>query len=410
MATVNHSQRSHALLAPSAASRWLNCTPSARLEEDYGERKPSQYAEEGTMAHELCEVMLKGELSQIGALTYSEQAYEDDKEAVIAKAIDKGYYSEEMVDSAKEYVATCVGLYKELAEAGGVVDVAIEARTDLRDYIPEAFGSIDFCVVSDGRLCVVDFKYGKGISVSADMNNQMMVYALGALKHYELEYEVSEVSLVIVQPRINNLDRFDITVDELMEWANTILIPKAKEAFEGKGELQTGGWCQFCSVKARCKALYNEQLKIAAYEFKDATLLTDDELADIVIRGKDFTEWLNAIQEYVYKKATEEGVKFKGLKLVEGRQTRKWNCDEETAMTAIKKRFTLTDEDVYEQKAKSLTAIEKLVGKKNFEKNTGDLIVRKSSGLSLVPADDPRPEANMSAAADFNEADMQDLM
>lgn len=411
MATkVNHSSRAHALLAPSAASRWLNCTPSARLEDEYGEHKASPYAEEGTIAHELCEVMLKHELSKLGALKYDEKTYEDESESVIAKAIDKGYYGEEMVDAAKEYVNTCVSLYQELSESGGLVDVEIEMKTDLRAYIPEAFGSIDFCVASDGHLYVVDFKYGKGISVSAEMNNQMMIYALGALQHCGLEYDIEDVSLIIVQPRINNLDRFDISVEGLLDWANETLIPKAKEAFEGKGELQAGGWCQFCTVKVRCKALYEEQLKMAAYEFKEAMLLTDDELVDIVIRGKDFIEWVNSIQEYVYKRATEDGVKFKGLKLVEGRQTRKWNCDDDTAMTAIKERFTLTDEDVYEQKAKSLTAIEKLVGKKNFEQKTKDLIVKKSSGLSLVPASDPRPEANTSAAADFNDAGVEDLM
>lgn len=411
MAGVNHSQRAHAVLAPSAAYRWLNCTPSARLEEQYGEHKPSQYAEEGTIAHELCEVLLKHELANLRALKYSDEDFEDDHEKVIAKAIDKGYYSEEMVESANEYVNTCVSLYQELVLNGNnYVDVFIEMRTDLRAYIPEAFGSIDFCVASDGHLFVVDFKYGKGVSVSATMNSQMMIYALGALQRCGIEYDIDNVSLIIVQPRIKNLDRYDMTTDELMEWATNSLIPKAKEAFDGIGELKTGGWCQFCSVKVRCKALYDEQLKMAAYEFKEATLLTDDELADIVLRGKEFIEWVNSIQEYVYEKATEEGVKFKGLKLVEGRQTRKWNCDEETAMTAIKSRFTLTDDDVYEQKAKSLTAIEKLVGKKNFEQNTGDLIVKKSSGLSLVPESDPRPEANVSAAADFNEADLRDLM
>lgn len=410
MTKVNHSQRAHALLAPSAASRWLNCTPSARLEEQYGERRPSQYAEEGTIAHELCEVMLKHELATLGALNYTEEAYEDERESVTAKAIDKGVYNEEMTASAEEYVDTCVSLYKELREHNKYVDVFIEMKTDLREYIPEAFGSIDFCVASDGHLYVVDFKYGKGISVSAEMNSQMMIYALGAMQRCGLEYDIDQISLIIVQPRIRNLDRFDIPTADLFGWADEVLIPKAKEAFDGKGELQAGGWCQFCSVKARCKALYDEQLKMAAYEFKEAMLLTDDELAEIVLRGKEFVEWVNAIQEYVYKKATEDGVKFKGLKLVEGRQTRKWNCDDNTAMTACKERFGLEDNDVYEMKAKSLTAIEKLVGKKNFAEKTGDLIVKKSSGLSLVPATDPRPEANQSAAADFMEADMKEIM
>lgn len=362
------------------------------------------------MAHELCEVLLKHELANLSAIKYSESAFEDEHEAVVAKAIDKGYYGEEMVESAMEYVETCASLYKELKEANKYVDVFIEMRTDLRYYIPEAFGSIDYCVASDGHLYVVDFKYGKGISVSAEMNSQMMIYALGALQRCGLEYDIDEVSLIIVQPRIKNLDRFDISVDDLLDWANNTLIPQAKKAFAGEGELVAGGWCQFCAVKARCKALYDEQLKMAAYEFKEAMLLTDDELAEIVVRSKDFIEWINAIQDYVYKKATEEGVKFKGLKLVEGRQTRKWNVDEETAMKEVKSRFGLEDNDVYEMKAKSLTAIEKLVGKKNFEKQTGDLIVKKSSGLSLVPASDPRPEANTSAEADFMDADMQDLI
>lgn len=362
------------------------------------------------MAHELCEVLLRHELANLSAIEYSESAYEEEHEAIVAKAIDKGYYGEEMVESAMEYVETCTSLYQELKETNKYVDVFIEMRTDLRHYIPEAFGSIDYCVASDGHLYVVDFKYGKGISVSAEMNSQMMIYALGALQRCGLEYDIDEVSLIIVQPRIRNLDRFDMSVDDLLDWANNTLIPQAQKAFAGEGELQAGGWCQFCAVKARCKALYDEQLKMAAYEFKEAMLLTDDELAEIVIRSKDFIEWINAIQDYVYKKATEEGVKFKGLKLVEGRKTRKWNVDEETAMAEVKSRFGLEDNDVYEMKAKSLTAIEKLVGKKNFEKQTGDLIVKKSSGLSLVPASDPRPEANTSAESDFMDADMQDLI
>lgn len=411
MTQVNHSKRSHALLAPSAAHRWLNCTASARLEEQYGEQKPSVYAEEGTIAHELCEVLLKNELASLGALSYTQEAFEDEHEAVIAKAIEKGYYGEEMVDAAKEYVFTCVSLYKELKASNEYVDVYIEMRTDLRDYIPEAFGSIDFCVASDGHLFVVDFKYGKGISVSAEMNPQMMIYALGALQRAGLEYDIDEVSLIIVQPRISNLDRYDMAVDDLIGWANDVLIPKAKEAFDGQGSVEAGGWCQFCSVKSRCKALYEEQLKLAAYEFKEAMLLTNDELAEIVLKAKDFTEWLNSIQEYVYNRAANDGVKFKGLKLVEGRQTRQWNCDTETAMTEIKARFGLTDEDVYELKALSLTAIEKKVGKKNFTEKTGDLIVRKSSGLSLVPDTDPRPEANQSAADDFNNSQsVEDLL
>ena len=181
MAKVNHSSRSHALLAPSGSSRWLNCTPSARLEEQYGERKASPYAEEGTIAHELCEVMLRYELAKLGAIDYNLDNYEDDYEAIAAKAIDKGYYGEEMVESAHEYVDTCVSLYEELKASNSYVDVFIEMKTDLREYIPEAFGSIDFCTASDGHLYVVDFKYGKGISVAAEMNSQMMIYALGAL-------------------------------------------------------------------------------------------------------------------------------------------------------------------------------------------------------------------------------------
>jgi hypothetical protein len=410
MAKVDHSKRAHALLAPSASSRWLNCTPSARLEDEYGEHKPSPYAEEGTIAHELCEVMLRHELAKLGALDYSESSYNEDYDAVAEKAADKGYYGEEMIDSAREYVTTCVGLYNELYDKNGSADVFIEMRTDLRDYIPEAFGSIDFCCASDDQLYVVDFKYGKGIPVSATMNTQMMVYALGALKKLGMLYDIDKVSLIIVQPRINNLDRYDMSVDDLFGWATNTLIPKAAEAFEGKGELVAGGWCQFCSVKVRCKALYEEQIKMAAYDFKEPDLLTDDELADIVLRSKGFIEWVNAIQEYVYNRAVNNGDEFKGLKLVEGRKTRKWNCDEKTAMTAIKTRFKLMDEDIYEQKAKSLTAIEKLVGKKAFEEKANDLIMLKSSGLSLVPSDDPRPEAQTSAAKDFNEQDLQDLL
>lgn len=378
-----HSQRSHALLSASGAGRWLNCTPSAKLEDEYGEKKSSVYAEEGTLAHELSELyMRKDTLNSI-----SEQDFDQRLEEIMANDL----FSEEMLEVVPIYTDYCA---EQLAEAKTVNQLAvmeIEQKLDLTEYVPESFGTADCVIINDNLMEVIDLKYGKGVPVYAEWNKQLMLYGLGALQKYDTMYDISEIRLTIVQPRINNISSWQISVEELRRWAEEDLRPKAKLAFSGEGELNAGDWCRFCAVQNQCRKLYEQQMEIAKFEFADPELLTDDEIADIVKRVPKLIEWANSITEYAQAKAINENKQWPGLKLVEGISRRKW-VDEDQASNAIFARCPeLSEDEIFNMKLKPITSIEKIVGKKRFEELLSDMVIKPQGKPTLVPLEDKRP-------------------
>lgn len=392
---IEHSQRSHALLSASGASRWLACTPSARLENDFGKNESSVYAKEGTLAHELGELMIRRDILNI----ISEDQYNYGLEQIMENEL----FNEEMLDVVPTYVDYVSQQFEEAKLRTNDARLEIEQKLDLREYIPESFGTSDAIIISDDILEVIDYKHGKGIPVSAEANKQMMVYALGSLAKYSMMYDINTIKMTVVQPRIDNISSWDISVDELIDWAETELKVKAEMAFKGEGELVVGDWCRFCSVKNKCRALYEENIKIAEYDFKEPRLLNDNEISDILLRTPALVEWANAISEYAQKQAIEEGKVWPGFKLVEGRANRKW-VDEDTVVQALFSRLPdLNDEDVYTQKLKSITAIEQKIGKAKFAKLLSDIVVKPQGKPTLVQESDKRQAISSQAMTDFSD-------
>lgn len=392
---IEHSQRSHALLSASGASRWLACTPSARLENDFGKNESSVYAKEGTLAHELGELMIRRDILNI----ISEDQYNYGLEQIMENEL----FNEEMLDVVPTYVDYVSQQFEEAKLRTKDARLEIEQKLDLREYIPESFGTSDAIIISDDILEVIDYKHGKGIPVSAEANKQMMVYALGSLAKYSMMYDINTIKMTVVQPRIDNISSWDISVDELIDWAETELKTKAEMAFKGEGELVVGDWCRFCSVKNKCRALYEENIKIAEYDFKEPRLLNDNEISDILLRTPALVEWANAISEYAQKQAIEEGKVWPGFKLVEGRANRKW-VDEDTVVQALFSRLPdLNDEDVYTQKLKSITAIEQKIGKAKFAKLLSDIVVKPQGKPTLVQESDKRQAISSQAMTDFSD-------
>lgn len=379
----NHSQRSHALLSASGAGRWLNCTPSAKLEDEYGEKKSSIYAEEGTLAHELSELYLSKDV--LG--TINEQDFDSRLEEIMANSL----FSEEMLEVVPIYTDYCSAQLAEAKTTNPFAIMEIEQKLDLTAFVPESFGTSDCVIINDNLMEVIDLKYGKGVPVYAEWNKQLMLYGLGALQKYDTMYDISEVRLTIVQPRINNISSWQISVKELRKWAEEELKPKAKLAFNGEGELNAGDWCRFCAVRNQCRKLYEQQLEIAQHEFADAALLTDDEIADVVKRTPKLVEWANSIAEYAQAKALNENKQWPGLKLVEGISRRKW-LDEDKAVNAIFARLPeLSEDEIFNTKLKPITSIEKLVGKTRFADILADVVIKPQGKPTLVPLEDKRP-------------------
>lgn len=391
-----HSQRSHALLSASGAGRWLNCTPSAKLEEEYGVKETSVYAQEGTLAHELSELYIKHDT----LVTISEQEFEQHLEEIMANEL----FNDEMLDVVPIYTDYCAEQLAEAKTANPLAVMEIEQKLDLTEFIPESFGTADCVIINDNLMEIIDLKYGKGVQVYAEWNKQLMLYGLGALQKYDTMYDISEVRLTIVQPRINNISSWQISVKELREWAENELKPKAKLAFEGKGELNAGDWCRFCAVRNQCRKLYEQQFEIAKHEFAEPALLSDDEIAEIVRRTPKLVEWANSITEYAQEKAVTENKQWPGLKLVEGISRRKWVDEDQASNTIFARCPELSEDEVFNMKLKPITSIEKIVGKKRFAELLSDIVVKPQGKPTLVPLEDKRPAMGYGQAQiDFKE-------
>lgn len=371
----------HALLSASSSHRWLKCTPSANLEKDFKE-ETSAFAEEGTAAHELCEYKVK---------KYIKQKIKKPKNELISQEMEDYtdvylYYAKELINKAKEKCKDPV--------------VLVEQKLDFSEFVPEGFGTGDLVIVQDNVLHIVDFKYGMGVLVSAERNPQMFLYALGALNIFDSLYDIKNVKMTIIQPRLNNISDYEISVEELLKWADTELKEKADMAFKGEGEFVPGDHCRFCRVKAICRARADYLMSIARMEFKKPELLTEEEIAEVLVKADELSKWANDIYAYAQNESITQGVKWHGFKLVEGRANRKYVSDEKVSKAAIEAGFT----DIYKNTLIGISEMEKLMGKKKFKEVLGELVYKPKGKITLVPDSDKRQEVEISTAeADFKE-------
>ena len=365
----------HAVLSASGSHRWLNCTPSARLELEF-ENTGSEAAREGTAAHALCEHKLKRALHMRSRRPASD------------------YDSDEMEECTDAYVDFVMEQYETAKQVCEDPVILIEQRLDFSCYVPDGFGTGDCLIISDDRLHIIDFKYGMGVLVEAEDNPQMKLYALGALAVYDALYDIREVSMTIFQPRRENVSTWTIPVEDLKAWAENELKPRAKMAYDGEGEYLPGEWCTFCRAAVRCRARAEEKLKLAQTEFRMPPLLTDAEIEDILAVLPDLTKWANEITAYALDAALNHGKEWNGFKVVQGRSVRKYRDEAAVAEAAKEAGY----KDIYRQSLIPLTEMQRLMGKDRFEEILGGLITKAPGRPTLVPKSDRRPAMNVSNA------------
>jgi len=371
----------HAILSASSSHRWLNCNPSARLEQEFEDHE-TEAAAEGTAAHALCEHKLRKLLKMRSRKPVSK--YDSD---------EMDSYTDGYVDFVSEAIAEAKKNCKDPL-------VLIEQRLDFSCYVPDGFGTGDCLIVSDKVLHIIDFKYGLGVLVDAYENPQMMLYALGALRIFDSLYDIEQVSMSIYQPRRENVSTWTISVDELMDWAENTLVPKARLAFDGEGEYNPGSWCTFCKAAVKCRARAEAKLQLAQYEFAMPPLLTDAEIEDILGKLDDLTKWANEIVAYAQDAAINHGKVWRGYKVVESKTNRKYTDEAAVAQAANAAGYR----DIYRKSLITITEMEKLMGKKNFSDILGALVIKPQGKPTLVPASDKRPAINVTGAKqDFTE-------
>lgn len=370
----------HALLSASGAHRWLECTPSAQLELQFPQ-STSEYAEEGTAAHELCELTARYWLGEI-----SEAEYENQRDELA-----KGkYYNAEMQECANDYAKFVAEKTAAARETCEDAFTALEVRVDFSKYVKDGFGTGDCIIVSDNVLEIIDFKYGKGVRVEAAGNPQMKLYALGAYLEYNTLFDIDSVRMTIFQPRLSGVQSSDeIIVKELLEWAEKYVKPRAKLAYKGEGEFAPSEEvCKFCRAKAQCKARADKNLKLFD-EAPDILLLTPEDAGKILEQAGDIQSWLADLESLV-SSTLLAGQPVEGWKMVEGRSNRRFA--DELKVVAAMKSAGYDESLLYERKLITLTQMEKDFGKKAVAETLGELIVKPQGKPTLAPAKDKRPE------------------
>ncbi|MEH7462753.1 DUF2800 domain-containing protein [Bacillus thuringiensis] len=386
-----HSSRAHAYLSASGASRWLNCPPSAKLQNT--SQKSSVYADEGTAAHELSEIKLQQRLFKNDPIRKGSL-----NEELSSFVESNKYFNAEMNNATDDYVLYVEERFNSALEKSDDPVILLEARLDFSDWVPEGYGTGDVVIVADGTLEVIDLKYGKGVPVSAVNNPQIRLYALGAWATHGWLYDIDEVRMTIVQPRLDNIDTEILTLKELLDWGKDFVTPRARQAFDGEGEFKAGSHCRWCNVKGNCRARADENMRVLAHEFKEPDLLSDDEVGSILFVAEQLKAWANDVEAYARERVLN-GNKLANWKLVEGRRSRTIR-DKEEAVRLLGASDIGKDDYLKPRELLGIGELEKRIGKKELAELLGDLVVKSSGKPTLVPETDRRPELN-SVNSDF---------
>ena len=369
----------HAILSASSAARWIACPPSARLNTVKPDA-PSEYAIQGTEAHRLCEYKLRKALG----------------EKVRDPTKNLSFYDSEMEECAEAYCQFVMEAVVQSRATSKDTLVLVEQRVDFSGFVPDGFGTADTLIISGKTVCIVDYKHGKGIEVSADGNPQMMCYALGCIQMFDGLYDIDTVRMVIFQPRLGNISESTISKADLLAWAHDALVPAAKLAYDGEGDFCAGAHCRFCKLKATCRKRAEYNLALAKYDFEMPPTLEDAEVEAVLEKADTLAAWVSDVKEYALQRAIQ-GKQWMGWKLVEGRSNRKYTDEAAVANTVKEAGY-----EPYEQKLLGITAMTGLLGKKKFEELIGSFVVKPQGKPTLAPMSDKRPAMN-SAADDFKE-------
>ena len=382
---MEHSERKHALLSASGASRWLACPPSAKLEEQFPDTE-SEAAAEGTLAHELAEAKVRN-------FFFTKEFGKRKLNGAIKKLRENELWRDEMQGYTDEYLDYIKDTALSLKSAPSV---RIEQRVYFKEYTLadpedeiEGSGIADCILLYGDTVHVIDFKYGKGVPVHAEDNPQLMLYALGAYQAYRLLYPISRAKLTIVQPRLDTISEWECSAEDLLKFGEYVK-GRAALAVKGGGDFAPGSdTCRFCRAKAQCHARAEENVRLAFFTDKKPPLISNEEVGEYLKKGEDVAKWLEDLRSYALKECLA-GKEVPGWKAVEGRGSRDWT-DMDAAFDVLVRGGIAPEEMLWEKKPLTLAQVEKLVGKKGFQESVGGYVVKNPGKPTLARETDKRP-------------------
>ena len=377
MADINHKERAHAKLSASGASRWATCPGSVQMEDGIPD-KESIYAQEGTLAHEMSELKLKHYLDPKG---FGKRKLN----AAIKKLKENELYQAEM----ESYTDTYVDFIKEKALSfSSNPYIEIEKRVDFSRWVDGGFGTCDCVLIHGSTLSIIDLKYGKGVPVSSEQNEQLILYALGAYDAFNLIYNLDKIELNIVQPRINNFSTWEISLTELLLWGDYFKV-QAEKALGGNGELvPSAKACKFCKARDICTARAENNLSLESEIKLKPNEIPKDKLYEYISRGEDIAKWVADLKAYALDMCLK-GEDVKGLKAVAGRTSRSWTNQDEAINRLIE--GGIDEAIIYDKVPLTLAKLEKALGKQQFTALVGDMVVTSEGKPTLVFENDKRP-------------------
>lgn len=398
---MGHSERKHALLSASGAHRWLACTPSAKLEDQFPDTE-SEAAAEGTLAHELAEMKVRNYF-------FPKELGKRKLNSAVKKLSESGLWKDEMqgyTDDYLDYIKTTALSLKSMPS------VRIEQRVYFKEYTLadpedeiEGSGIADCILLYGDTVHVIDFKYGKGVPVSAEENPQLMLYALGAYQAYRMLYPISKAKLTIVQPRLDSISEWGCPVDDLLKFGEYVK-ERAALAVKGEGDYSPGkDVCRFCRASAQCRARAEENVRLAFFTDKLPPLISNEEVGQYLEKGVDVAKWLEKLKEYALKECLA-GKAVPGWKAVEGKGGREW-ADIDKAFDILTKSGLAPEEMLWERKPLTAPQTEKLIGKRDFQESVGEFVIKKPGKPALVKESDKRPAITnkVTAAEAFQTSD-----
>lgn len=382
---MGHSERKHALLSASGAHRWLACTPSAKLEDQFPDTE-SEAAAEGTLAHELAEMKVRNYF-------FPKELGKRKLNSAVKKLSESGLWKDEMqgyTDDYLDYIKTTALSLKSMPS------VRIEQRVYFKEYTLadpedeiEGSGIADCILLYGDTVHVIDFKYGKGVPVSAEENPQLMLYALGAYQAYRMLYPISKAKLTIVQPRLDSISEWGCPADDLLKFGEYVK-ERAALAVKGEGDYSPGkDVCRFCRASAQCRARAEENVRLAFFTDKLPPLISNEEVGQYLEKGEDVAKWLEKLKEYALKECLA-GKAVPGWKAVDGKGGREW-ADIDKAFDILTKSGLAPEEMLWERKPLTAPQTEKLIGKRDFQESVGEFVIKKPGKPALVKESDKRP-------------------
>lgn len=355
------------IVGGSTAKRVIACPASVKLVQQIPAKDtPNEHADRGTLLHNVIADVLE---------------YKKNPEEFLGTKYNDQVLTEELID---EKLNPALEAFKEVGFSYTGDNYMVETRVGFGDFLPGVFGSTDILGRIGNRAIVLDWKFGDGVLVSAEENEQLLFYAAAAMRTDEAKWVfegATEIECIIVQPP--EIRRW-VTTPQRVALFEKELRRAVHESQSETASMASGSHCRWCAAKPICPQMTGQVERVLQTKLQ---ALPIDQIAMQLEQADAIESYIKDLRALATQ-MLENGQTVPGFKLVPKRATRQW-ADENEVHNWYSAQL-LDVNDIYERKLKSPAQLEKVL-KKNKIELPPELVVSVSSGSTLAPESDSRP-------------------